>query len=82
MSSVAWRFLHVATVLGLVFLVWSCTVPPLQVTPQPRREVVNAPREFPRIPEPDASAAEVPSGFRVEIVMKDLTYPRFCLTDR
>ena len=34
-----------------------------------------APKEFPRIPAPDASAAEVPDGYRAEVVLKDLTYP-------
>jgi glucose/arabinose dehydrogenase len=53
----------------------ACTVPPLQVTPQPRKEVVDAPKELPRIPEPHPQAAQVPSGYRVEIVVKDLVYP-------
>ncbi|HVL69068.1 MAG TPA: PQQ-dependent sugar dehydrogenase [Vicinamibacterales bacterium] len=34
-----------------------------------------APREFPRIPPPDAKAARVPPGYRVEIAVKDLIYP-------
>jgi len=34
-----------------------------------------APKEFPRVPPADASAAEVPSGYRVEVVVRDLTYP-------
>jgi len=34
-----------------------------------------APSEPPRIPDPDAEAAEVPSGYRVEAVVTDLTYP-------
>jgi glucose/arabinose dehydrogenase len=34
-----------------------------------------APREFPRVPPPDAAAAEVPAGYRVEVVVQDLVYP-------
>lgn len=34
-----------------------------------------APREFPRIPPPDPSAAVVPAGYRVEVAVKDLVYP-------
>lgn len=34
-----------------------------------------APESLPQIPQADASAADVPSGYRVEIVMADLTYP-------
>lgn len=30
---------------------------------------------LPAVPEPDASAAKVPSGFKVDIVVKNLTYP-------
>jgi glucose/arabinose dehydrogenase len=33
------------------------------------------PREFPRVPPPDAAAAEVPAGYRVEVVVSDLEYP-------
>lgn len=33
------------------------------------------PREFPRVPPPDATAAEVPAGYRVEVVVRDLEYP-------
>jgi glucose/arabinose dehydrogenase len=33
------------------------------------------PRDFPRVPPPDASAVEVPAGYRVEIFMQDLNYP-------
>lgn len=34
-----------------------------------------APKELPRIPPPDAAAAQVPPGYRVEVVVQDLTYP-------
>lgn len=33
------------------------------------------PREFPIVPPPDAAAAEVPDGYRVEVVVRDLVYP-------
>jgi glucose/arabinose dehydrogenase len=33
------------------------------------------PRDFPRVPPPDAAAAQVPPGYRVEVVMTDLNYP-------
>jgi glucose/arabinose dehydrogenase len=53
----------------------SCTTPPLQVVPKEREQVPEAPRELPRVPAPNAAAAEVPDGYRVEVVVKDLTYP-------
>ncbi len=34
-----------------------------------------APEQMPTIPPPDAASAQVPAGYRVEIVLKDLTYP-------
>ena len=39
---------------------------------QPRGE---APKELPKIPPPDATAAQVPDGYRVEIAVSGLTYP-------
>jgi glucose/arabinose dehydrogenase len=33
------------------------------------------PREFAKVPPPDAAAAQVPPGYRVEVVMTDLNYP-------
>lgn len=33
------------------------------------------PRDWPTVPPPDAAAAELPPGYRVEIVVKDLIYP-------
>jgi len=36
---------------------------------------VRAPETLPKVPPPDAQAAFVPSGYRVEIVARDLTYP-------
>ena len=34
-----------------------------------------APKELPHVPPPDAKAAEVPKGYRVEIVLSGLEYP-------
>lgn len=34
-----------------------------------------APEELPRIPRSDARAAQVPAGYRVEVVLADLAYP-------
>ena len=39
--------------------------------PEPRRAV----EELPKIPQPDAQAAQVPAGYRVEVVLANLTYP-------
>lgn len=33
------------------------------------------PRDFPRVPPPSAAAAQVPPGYRVEVVVGDLNYP-------
>jgi glucose/arabinose dehydrogenase len=35
----------------------------------------SAPEGLPKIPRPDANAAQVPSGYRVEVVLANLTYP-------
>jgi glucose/arabinose dehydrogenase len=32
-------------------------------------------KDMPRIPDPDAAAAQVPSGYKVEVFMKDLVWP-------
>ena len=34
-----------------------------------------APKEWPRIPAPEPAAAQVPDGYRVEVALRDLTYP-------
>lgn len=34
-----------------------------------------SPKEFPRIPDPEPAAAQVPAGYRVEVVIRDLVYP-------
>jgi glucose/arabinose dehydrogenase len=72
MSSISGRWILAAMVL---LFISSCSVPPLQVTSQDRTAVVEGPKQFPKVPAPDPSAAEVPSGYRVEVVVKDLTYP-------
>lgn len=47
--------------------------PAISTIALPEKE--RAPEELPRIPPPNASAAEVPSGYRAEVVVTDLTYP-------
>src|SRR5215204_6079598 len=41
----------------------------------PERPQGSFPLEWPRIPAPAAWAAQVPPGYRVEVVARDLTYP-------
>ena len=48
---------------------------PLQVIPQPRSTVATAPSELPKIPPPDPAAAQVPAGYKVDVVLSGLTYP-------
>src|SRR5206468_5026923 len=55
---------------------------PLQAIPQPRQVMPSAAREMPRIPDPDPMAAWAPPGYRVEIFMRDLTYPSSIDFDR
>src|SRR5213595_1926261 len=57
-----------------MLLIVGCKVAPIQVIPQPR-EVAIAPAELPKVPPPDAVAAQVPAGYRVEVVLSGLTYP-------
>lgn len=47
--------------------------PPTQTPRGP--EQGRAPEELPRIPPPDARAAQVPPGYRAEVVFANLTYP-------
>lgn len=42
---------------------------------QGRREALQAGDELPEVPEPSADAAEVPDGYRVEVVVSGLRYP-------
>jgi glucose/arabinose dehydrogenase len=62
-------------VVACVGLLSGCEIAPLQVTPQPREEIVEGPTDMPEIPAPDPAAAEVPEGYRVEVFAKDLIYP-------
>src|SRR5207244_2983731 len=50
---------------------------PREIKPEGRRQAAQAiaPKSFPRVPPPDAAAAEVPAGYKVEVVVRDLTYP-------
>jgi glucose/arabinose dehydrogenase len=59
--------------VAVLFLA-GCKMAPLQVIAQPR-EVQPAPMEFPKIPEPNATAAQVSHGYQVDIAIKGLTYP-------
>jgi hypothetical protein len=51
-----------------------CRMAPLQTVASPK-QVVEAPVQMPRIPDPDPGAAWAPEGYRVEIAVKDLAYP-------
>jgi glucose/arabinose dehydrogenase len=65
-----------ASLYLLCLSLMSCSVPPLQATTKDRPPATSeAPRELPRVPAPAADAAEVPAGYRVEVVVSDLTYP-------
>ena len=61
-------------VLLLCVSICGCKMAPLQIVPQPR-EVSIAPAELPRVPPPNAIAAQVPAGYRVDVVLAGLTYP-------
>src|SRR4051812_47198595 len=52
----------------------ACRMAPLQTVASPD-QVVEAPVQMPRIPDPDPGAAWVPEGYRVEVAVKDLSYP-------
>ncbi len=60
--------------LTLIFLILGCKVAPLQIVPQPRT-VASAPTEAPKIPPPDPAAAQVPAGYKVDVVLAGLAYP-------
>ena len=74
-SSFSRDALLTSALAGCMGLVAGCDIAPIQVIPQPREEIVEGPTDTPQIPPPDASAAEVPEGYRVEIFAKDLIYP-------
>jgi len=52
-----------------------CRTPQRYVTAAPPRPVKAAPIEDPKIPLPDPLAADVPPGYRVEVVASGLTFP-------
>ncbi len=53
----------------LLIIISGCTI-------QKRSVSVGAyPKEQPKVPPPDAFAALVPDGYRVEVFMKDLLWP-------
>jgi glucose/arabinose dehydrogenase len=60
--------------LGLSILVSACAALPggQELVPRPQGSF---PKENPQIPMPDAKAAVVPSGYKVEVAVKDLIYP-------
>ncbi|GGK19367.1 hypothetical protein GCM10008955_10980 [Deinococcus malanensis] len=57
------------TLAALLMCLSSCTV----VNPSYPQGIF--PRDFPRVPPADAAAAQVPAGYRVEVVMRDLEHP-------
>jgi len=61
--------------LAAVSFLTACTMPPLQTIAQPRQAIQAAAKEMPRIPDPDPAAAWVPAGYKVEVFVRDLTYP-------
>ena len=52
-----------------------CRTPQRYVTAAPPRPVKAAPIEDPKIPLPDPLAADIPPGYRVEVVASGLTFP-------
>src|SRR5437763_9597181 len=52
-----------------------CRTPQRYVTAAPLRPVKAAPIEDPKIPLPDPLTADVPPGYRVEVVASGLTFP-------
>ena len=82
MRRLIFSLLRFTTLAVLMALVTACEVPPLQATPQPRKEIIEGAKEMPRIPAPDPAAAEVPEGYRVEVAVKDLVYPSSIDVDR
>jgi glucose/arabinose dehydrogenase len=56
-------------ICSLFFVIMGCTIQ------KPSAPVGLYPKEFPKVPAPDASAAQVPAGYKVEVFMKDLIWP-------
>lgn len=67
-------WIAVVAIFGMAAGGVGCRVVPLQVGPQ-GRTVKAAPLEDPKVPLPDPTAAEVPPGYRVDVVASGLTYP-------
>jgi glucose/arabinose dehydrogenase len=63
-----------AALLSAAAFMTACRIAPLQAVATPDL-MVAAPEELPTIPPPDPAAAWVPAGYRVNIAVKDLTYP-------
>src|SRR5687768_2865344 len=70
------RFCYLFSIIGIgvSVLTTGCRLAPLQVVSQPNPSL-RAPDELPKIVRPDPAAAEVPAGYRVDIVVSGLTYP-------
>ena len=64
-ASLKWLVISLLFALSVV----SCTIN------KPTFPVAIFPKEMPKIPEPDAAAAQVPAGYKVEVFMKDLIWP-------
>jgi hypothetical protein len=64
-ASLKWLVISLLFALSVV----SCTIN------KPSFPVAIFPKELPKIPEPDAAAAQVPAGYKVEVFMKDLIWP-------
>ncbi len=64
-ASLKWLAISLLFALSVV----SCTIH------KPTFPVAIFPKEMPKIPEPDAAAAQVPAGYKVEVFMKDLIWP-------
>ena len=71
------RVSSIALCGAFVFLIASfgCRTPQQYVVAGPERPAKAAPIEDPTIPPPDPYAADVPPGYRVEIVASGLTFP-------
>ncbi|MBD0352550.1 MAG: PQQ-dependent sugar dehydrogenase, partial [Flavisolibacter sp.] len=59
----------VVAFLAIVSFAAGCTI----IRPSVPQGIL--PKEMPKVPDPDATAAQVPAGYRVEVFMKDLVWP-------
>lgn len=62
-------FFSLAPLLFLLSLITGCVIH------KPSAPVGLYPKEIPKVPAPDAAAAQVPAGYKVEVFMKDLIWP-------